>query len=152
MNPTLRIISPNILSNVERQSQPQNQDQQQIVTSIPATYHVPRGPAAVASISTPRATIATPIVRATPGQAVPLIRPGCVFKFRSRSFKQLRGLQGTLKIQEICRISKLIKRIPWWDYLPGKSFELNVIPNQSEIFRIIPEFLSAPNSFIPIWS
>ncbi|XP_033216137.1 histone deacetylase complex subunit SAP130-A [Belonocnema kinseyi] len=75
MSPTLRIISPNMISNVERQPQPQSQEVQQVVTSIPATYHVPRGPAAVASISTPRATIATPIVRST-GQAVPISRPG----------------------------------------------------------------------------
>ena len=33
---------------------------------------------------------------------------------------------------------------------PGESFGLKFIPNQSEIFRIIPEFVSAPNSFIPI--
>ena len=33
---------------------------------------------------------------------------------------------------------------------PGESFRLKFIPNQSKIFRIIPEFVSAPNSFIPI--
>ncbi|XP_051174403.1 histone deacetylase complex subunit SAP130-A [Leptopilina boulardi] len=72
----LRIISPNMISNVERQSQPPIQEQQQqIVTSIPATYHVPRGPAAVANISSPRATVATPIVRSTTGQTVPISRP-----------------------------------------------------------------------------
>ena len=78
MSPTLRIISPNMISNIERQSQAQNQEPQQIVTNIPvpATYHVPRGPAAVANISTPRATVATPIVRSTSGQAVPISRPG----------------------------------------------------------------------------
>ena len=34
--------------------------------------------------------------------------------------------------------------------ISGESFGLKFIPNQCEIFRIIPEFLSAPNSFIPI--
>ena len=34
--------------------------------------------------------------------------------------------------------------------IPGESFGLKFIPNQSEISRIIPEFLSEPNSFIPI--
>lgn len=73
----LRIISPNMISNVERQSnQSASQEQQQVVTSIPATYHVPRGPAAVANISSPRATVATPIVRSTAGQTVPISRPG----------------------------------------------------------------------------
>lgn len=70
----IRIINTNIISNVERQSQ--SQEQQQVVTSIPATYHVPRGPAAVANISSPRATVATPIVRSTAGQTVPISRPG----------------------------------------------------------------------------
>lgn len=63
--------------NVERQSQPQQLVQQTV--SMPATYHVPRGPAAVANISAPRSTVATPIVRANTGQAVPTTRPGCVY-------------------------------------------------------------------------
>ena len=33
---------------------------------------------------------------------------------------------------------------------PDESFRLKFIPNQSEIFQIIPEFVSAPKSFIPI--
>jgi hypothetical protein len=71
-----------MLSTIERQTtQPQiqqtTQQTQQIVTSIPSTYHVPRGPAAVANISTPRATVATPLVRAiNTGQPIPLSRPG----------------------------------------------------------------------------
>ena len=76
---TVRIISPGVLSTVERQNQPQAQQllqQTQQVTSIPATYHVPRGPAAVANISAPRSTVATPIVRANTGQTVPTTRPG----------------------------------------------------------------------------
>ncbi|XP_015604837.1 histone deacetylase complex subunit SAP130-A isoform X2 [Cephus cinctus] len=77
---TVRIISPGMLSTVERQSQSQGQQQgqqsQQIVTTIPATYHVPRGPAAVANISAPRSTVATPIVRASTGQSIPIARPG----------------------------------------------------------------------------
>lgn len=80
---TVRIIPPGMLSTVDRQSQPQVQQQtqqtQQIVTSIPATYHVPRGPAAVANISAPRSAVATPIVRACAGQAVPISRPGYEF-------------------------------------------------------------------------
>ncbi|XP_012541477.1 histone deacetylase complex subunit SAP130-A isoform X3 [Monomorium pharaonis] len=43
---------------------------------MPATYHVPRGPAAVANISAPRSTVATPIVRTSTGQIVPATRPG----------------------------------------------------------------------------
>ncbi|XP_076635623.1 uncharacterized protein LOC143348844 isoform X3 [Colletes latitarsis] len=76
---TVRIISPGMLSTVERQNQPQAQQllqQTQQVTSMPATYHVPRGPAAVANISAPRSTVATPIVRANTGQTVPTTRPG----------------------------------------------------------------------------
>ncbi|XP_015109308.1 histone deacetylase complex subunit SAP130-A isoform X2 [Diachasma alloeum] len=76
---TVRIISPGMLSTVERQnpSPGQNQGVQQVVTTIPATYHVPRGPAAVANISAPRSTVATPIVRASGGAAVvPIARPG----------------------------------------------------------------------------
>lgn len=76
---TVRIISPGMLSNVERQNQPQAQAQvaQQIATTMPATYHVPRGPAAVANISAPRSTVATPIVRASGGQSVvPISRTG----------------------------------------------------------------------------
>ncbi|XP_066601843.1 histone deacetylase complex subunit SAP130-A-like isoform X2 [Prorops nasuta] len=69
---TVRIISPGMLSAVERQ--PQVAAQQ--VASVPATYHVPRGPAAVANISAPRSTVATPIVRANTGQALPATRPG----------------------------------------------------------------------------
>ncbi|XP_029661889.1 histone deacetylase complex subunit SAP130-B isoform X2 [Formica exsecta] len=42
---------------------------------MPATYHVPRGAAAVANISAPRSTVATPIVRANTGQTVPTTRP-----------------------------------------------------------------------------
>nr|XP_033331640.1 histone deacetylase complex subunit SAP130 isoform X2 [Megalopta genalis] len=76
---TVRIISPSMLSTVERQSQPQAPQllqQTQQVTSMPATYHVPRGPAAVANISAPRSTVATPIVRANTGQTVPTTRSG----------------------------------------------------------------------------
>ncbi|KAK9300516.1 hypothetical protein QLX08_006850 [Tetragonisca angustula] len=76
---TVRIISPGMLSTVERQNQPQAQQllqQTQQVTNMPATYHVPRGPAAVANISAPRSTVATPIVRANTGQAIPTTRPG----------------------------------------------------------------------------
>ncbi|KAK0091527.1 hypothetical protein PV326_003076 [Microctonus aethiopoides] len=78
---TVRIISPGMLNTVERQSQPQSQVQaqvaQQVVTTIPATYHVPRGPAAVANISAPRSTVATPIVKASGGQpVVPISRTG----------------------------------------------------------------------------
>lgn len=73
---TVRIISPGMLSTVERQNQPQQQQQlTQQVTNMPATYHVPRGPAAVANISAPRSTVATPIVRAT----TPTTRPGYVY-------------------------------------------------------------------------
>lgn len=76
---TVRIISPGMLSTMERQTQPQAQQllqQAQQVTNIPATYHVPRGPAAVANISAPRSTVATPIVRANTGQAIPTTRAG----------------------------------------------------------------------------
>ena len=63
--------------NIERQGQTQTgQGTQQIVTSIPSTYHVPRGPAAVANISTPRATIATPLVKAV---SQTITRPGLVY-------------------------------------------------------------------------
>ncbi|XP_012228970.1 histone deacetylase complex subunit SAP130 isoform X2 [Linepithema humile] len=61
--------------NVERQSQPQSQQLAQQTVSMPATYHVPRGPAAVANISAPRSTVATPMVRANTGQTVPTTRP-----------------------------------------------------------------------------
>lgn len=62
-----------MLSTVERQNQPQPQLTQTV--SMPATYHVPRGPAAVANISAPRSTtVATPIVRAN-SQTVPTTRP-----------------------------------------------------------------------------
>ncbi|XP_057337772.1 mucin-2 [Microplitis mediator] len=80
---TVRII-PSMVT-VDRQGQPQMQipssqppqTTQQVVTSIPATYHVPRGPAAVANISAPRSTVATPIVRASTGQSVvPISRVG----------------------------------------------------------------------------
>lgn len=63
--------------NVERQSQPQPLAQQTV--SMPATYHVPRGPAAVANISAPRSTVATPIVRANTGQTVPTTRPRYIY-------------------------------------------------------------------------
>lgn len=81
---TLRITVPSTLT-VDRQGQPQMQIQssqpqqttQQVVTTIPATYHVPRGPAAVANISAPRSTVATPIVRASTGPSVvPISRVG----------------------------------------------------------------------------
>ncbi|XP_046736475.1 mucin-5AC isoform X1 [Diprion similis] len=72
---TVRIISPGMLNSVERQRD-QPQQTPQIVSSIPATYHVPRGPAAVANISAPRSTVATPIVRASTSQPVPISRPG----------------------------------------------------------------------------
>ncbi|CAD1475098.1 unnamed protein product, partial [Heterotrigona itama] len=75
---TVRIISPGMLSTVDRQNQSQAQQllQQTQVTNMPATYHVPRGPAAVANISAPRSTVATPIVRANTGQTIPTTRPG----------------------------------------------------------------------------
>lgn len=64
-----------MLGSVDRQRE-QPQQTSQIVSSIPATYHVPRGPAAVANISAPRSTVATPIVRASIGQPVPISRTG----------------------------------------------------------------------------
>ncbi|XP_014234757.1 histone deacetylase complex subunit SAP130-B [Trichogramma pretiosum] len=76
---TVRIIAPTMI-NVERQAQTQlqqgGQTTQQIVTSIPSTFHVPRGPAAVANISTPRATVATPL--RTLSQPISISRPGTV--------------------------------------------------------------------------
>lgn len=66
-----------MLSTVERQNQSQSQQLTQV--SMPATYHVPRGPAAVANISAPRSTVATPIVRANTGQTVPITRSWYVF-------------------------------------------------------------------------
>ncbi|XP_012257247.1 histone deacetylase complex subunit SAP130 isoform X2 [Athalia rosae] len=72
---TVRIISPGMLSTVDRQRE-QPQQSSQIVSNLPATYHVPRGPAAVANISAPRSTVATPIVRASTGQPVPISRTG----------------------------------------------------------------------------
>ena len=42
-----------------------------------------------------------------------------------------------------------IKLSIFWQLYPG-SFGLKFIPNQSEIFLIILEFVSAPNSFISI--
>lgn len=71
-----------MLSTVERQNQQQGQQlpqQSQQITNMPATYHVPRGPAAVANISAPRSTVATPIVRANTGQTVPTTRAGYMF-------------------------------------------------------------------------
>lgn len=71
-----------MLSTVERQNQPQAQQllqQTQQVSNMPATYHVPRGPAAVANISAPRSTVATPIVRANTGQTIPTTRPGYIY-------------------------------------------------------------------------
>lgn len=82
MGSTVRIISPGMLSTVERQNQPQAQQllqQTQQVSNMPATYHVPRGPAAVANISAPRSTVATPIVRANTGQTIPTTRPGYIY-------------------------------------------------------------------------
>lgn len=73
---TVRIISPAMLSTVERQNQQQTQQLTQQTVNMPATYHVPRGPAAVANISAPRSTVATPIVRANTGQTVPTTRSG----------------------------------------------------------------------------
>ncbi|XP_018352917.1 PREDICTED: histone deacetylase complex subunit SAP130-A isoform X3 [Trachymyrmex septentrionalis] len=70
---TVKIISPGMLSTVERQIPSQTQLSHQV--TIP-TYHVPRGPAAVANISAPRSTVATPIVRTNVGQIVPATRPG----------------------------------------------------------------------------
>lgn len=84
MGSTVRIISPGMLSTVERQNQPQAQQllqQTQQVTNMPATYHVPRGPAAVANISAPRSTVATPIVRANTGQAIPTTRSGYIYAY-----------------------------------------------------------------------
>lgn len=69
-----------MLSTVERQNQPQSQQLTQQV-SMPATYHVPRGAAAVANISAPRSTVATPIVRANTGQNVPNTRPGYIYVY-----------------------------------------------------------------------
>lgn len=78
----VRIIAPNIIRsiasiNIDQQGQAQpGQQTQQIVTNIPSTYHVPRGPAAVANISAPRATIATPLVKAA---SQTITRPGLVY-------------------------------------------------------------------------
>lgn len=65
---------------VERQPQhqpsgQQSQPTQQIITNIPATFHVPRGPAAVANIAAPRSAVATPIGRASIVQPGPIVRP-----------------------------------------------------------------------------
>lgn len=68
-----------MLNTVERQNQPSSQLTQQV--NMPATYHVPRGPAAVANISAPRSTVATPIVRANTGQTVPTTRAGYVYLY-----------------------------------------------------------------------
>ncbi|XP_058789930.1 histone deacetylase complex subunit SAP130-like isoform X2 [Phymastichus coffea] len=68
---TVRIITPSMISSIERQPQVQQTSQQ---SNVPSTYHVPRGPAAVANISTPRATVATPL-RAI-SQPIPVSRPG----------------------------------------------------------------------------
>ncbi|XP_029161922.1 histone deacetylase complex subunit SAP130-A isoform X2 [Nylanderia fulva] len=76
IGPTVKIISPGMLNTVDRQNQPQTQPMTQQTVNMPATYHVPRGPAAVANISAPRSTVATPIVRANTGQTVPTTRPG----------------------------------------------------------------------------
>lgn len=65
------------LSALERQNPPQTQMSPHPV-SMPATYHVPRGPAAVANISAPRSTVATPIVRTNTGQIVPTTRSGYI--------------------------------------------------------------------------
>ncbi|XP_072766825.1 uncharacterized protein [Anoplolepis gracilipes] len=73
---TVKIIPPTILNTGDRQNQPQTLLTQQHAVSMPATYHVPRGAAAVANISAPRSTVATPIVRANTGQTVPTTRPG----------------------------------------------------------------------------
>lgn len=75
IGPTVKIISPGMLNTVDRQNQPQTQPLTQQAV-MPATYHVPRGPAAVANISAPRSTVATPIVRANIGQTVSTTRPG----------------------------------------------------------------------------
>ncbi|KAL0132601.1 hypothetical protein PUN28_000394 [Cardiocondyla obscurior] len=75
LGPAVKIISPGMLSTVERQNPPQTQITHPV--NMPATYHVPRGPAAVANISVPRSTpVATPIVRTNTGQIVPTTRPG----------------------------------------------------------------------------
>lgn len=71
----MKIISPGMLNTVDRQNQPQTQPLAQQAVNMPATYHVPRGAAAVANISAPRSTVATPI-RANTGQTVPTTRPG----------------------------------------------------------------------------
>ena len=34
--------------------------------------------------------------------------------------------------------------------ISGESFEMKFIPNELKIFRIIPEFVSGTNSFIPL--
>jgi len=67
-----------MLSTVERQIPSQTQLPIHPV-SMQATYHVPRGPAAVANISAPRSTVATPIVRTNTGQIVPTTRPGYIY-------------------------------------------------------------------------
>ncbi|EFN81899.1 hypothetical protein EAI_06672 [Harpegnathos saltator] len=90
---TVRIISPGMLNTVERQNQSQSQLSQ---VNMPATYHVPRGPAAVANISAPRSTVATPIVRANTGQTVSTTRPW------SNSNKVHRAL---FKLLHLCQIS-----------------------------------------------
>ncbi|XP_077257851.1 uncharacterized protein LOC143894993 isoform X2 [Temnothorax americanus] len=75
LGPTVKIISPEMLTTVERQNPPQAQMSSHPV-GMPATYHVPRGPAAVANIAAPRSTVATPIIRTNTGQIVPTTRPG----------------------------------------------------------------------------
>ncbi|XP_012275254.1 histone deacetylase complex subunit SAP130 isoform X2 [Orussus abietinus] len=73
----VKILSPGVLNTLERQGQVQvsQQSQQNQQVSIPSTYHVPRGPAAVANISAPRSTVATPIVKASGGQSISASRP-----------------------------------------------------------------------------
>ncbi|KAL6263962.1 hypothetical protein P5V15_004043 [Pogonomyrmex californicus] len=73
---TVKIVPPGMFTMDNRPNQPQAQQLTQQTVSMPATYHVPRGPAAVANISAPRSTVATPIVRVNTGQPVPTTRPG----------------------------------------------------------------------------
>lgn len=66
-----------MMPTIERSTQPQAQQstsQPQVVTTI-SNFHVPLGPAAVANISTPRGTLATPLVRPiSASQAIPIAR------------------------------------------------------------------------------
>lgn len=88
-----------MLSTVERQNQSQTQQLTQV--NMPATYHVPRGPAAVANISAPRSTVATPIVRANTGQTVPTTRSWYILRVCVYTHAYTRGNKKKFK-RKIC--------------------------------------------------